>query len=281
MSSRPDLFVVCKSCGSEVSPYVTECPYCGKRLRKRAPKIERGADGPQVKEPRLGLRGAKRKAKERKPPKEPKPRREASPRLGKLRAGEIPGVRGDEDARPYATIALVIAGLVFYVLFQAEILLANDLGLFSIGAVQLTQEGWRLVTSLFLYSSVVAQFVTLLTVGIFGWLVERRHGFLLVLALFLAGGIAGNLAASAVGQDLVLGGGGGALALLAAWAVPVVQGRRRDREDDEADLLGTAVLGLSLIVLGAVVDYGSVVAVVVGGAVGALAGLLLGILRPR
>ena len=25
----PELSVVCKSCGSEVSPYVTECPYCG------------------------------------------------------------------------------------------------------------------------------------------------------------------------------------------------------------------------------------------------------------
>ncbi len=275
MSSRPDLFVVCKSCGSEVSPYVTECPYCGKRLRKRAPKIERGADGPQVKERRRGLRGGTRKSKEPKPPKE------TSPRLGKLRAGEIPGIRGDEDARPYATIALVIAGLVFFVLFQAEILLAGDLGLFSIGALQLTQDGWRLVTSLFLYSSVVAQFVTLLTVGIFGWLVERRHGFLLVPALFLAGGIAGNLAASAVGQDLVLGGGGGALALLAAWAVPVIQGRRREPEEDEADLLGTAVLGLSLVVLAAVVDSGSVVAVVAGGAVGGLVGLLLGALRPR
>jgi len=276
VSSRPDLFVVCKSCGSEVSPYVTECPYCGKRLRKRAPKIERGADGPQVKERRRGLRGTTRK------PKEPRQRREASPRLGKLRAGEIPGIRGDEDARPYATIALVVAGLVFFVLFQAEILLAADLGLFSIGAFQLTQDGWRLVTSLFLYSSVVAQFMTLLTVGIFGWLLERRHGFLVVPFLFLAGGIAGNLAASAVGQDLVLGGGGGALALLAAWAVPVLRARRRaPEEDDDADLLGTGVLVASLVVLGAVVDAGSPLAVVAGGAVGALAGLLLGALRPR
>ena len=37
----PDLFVICKSCGSEVSPYITECPYCGNRLRKRAPKLDR------------------------------------------------------------------------------------------------------------------------------------------------------------------------------------------------------------------------------------------------
>ena len=38
---QPDLFVVCKNCGSEVSPYVTECPYCGQRVRKRAPKLDR------------------------------------------------------------------------------------------------------------------------------------------------------------------------------------------------------------------------------------------------
>ena len=42
--SSPELSVVCRSCGSEVSPYVTECPYCGTRLRKRAPKLERHGD---------------------------------------------------------------------------------------------------------------------------------------------------------------------------------------------------------------------------------------------
>ena len=35
-----ELNVVCKHCGAEVSPYITECPYCGNRLRKRAPKLE-------------------------------------------------------------------------------------------------------------------------------------------------------------------------------------------------------------------------------------------------
>ena len=39
MTSGADLFVVCKQCGSEVSPYITECPYCGHRLRRRAPKL--------------------------------------------------------------------------------------------------------------------------------------------------------------------------------------------------------------------------------------------------
>ena len=72
MASGPDLFVVCKSCGSEVSPYITECPYCGTRLRKRAPKLERGGT--------------------------PKPPKRSRPRLAPLRRGEIPG----HPARPPA-----------------------------------------------------------------------------------------------------------------------------------------------------------------------------------
>ena len=39
-----DLNVICKNCGSEVSPYITECPYCGQRLRKRAPKLKPDGD---------------------------------------------------------------------------------------------------------------------------------------------------------------------------------------------------------------------------------------------
>jgi membrane associated rhomboid family serine protease len=42
--SSPELSVVCRNCGEEVSPYVTECPYCGTRLRKRAPKLELRGD---------------------------------------------------------------------------------------------------------------------------------------------------------------------------------------------------------------------------------------------
>ena len=47
--SETELSVICKNCGSEVSPYVTECPYCGARLRKRAPKLERRGDGLEAK----------------------------------------------------------------------------------------------------------------------------------------------------------------------------------------------------------------------------------------
>ena len=64
MAQMPDLNVVCKNCGNEVSPYITECPYCGNRLRKRAPKIER--DG-TVSEPRKARKApqARRAARSR------------------------------------------------------------------------------------------------------------------------------------------------------------------------------------------------------------------------
>ena len=84
--SQPDLFVVCKNCGSEVSPYVTECPYCGQRVRKRAPKLERGEDA------------------------EPRPKQRRRPRLSRLRADEIEGIA--PDTRPTVTIALIVVSLL-------------------------------------------------------------------------------------------------------------------------------------------------------------------------
>ena len=86
MPPAPDLFVVCKSCGSEVSSYVTECPYCGTRLRKRAPKL----DAPELTE---------------------SPARRAARRRGcrSCAPGEIPGLSADPTRRPYATIVLVVA----------------------------------------------------------------------------------------------------------------------------------------------------------------------------
>ena len=77
--SSPELSVVCRSCGEEVSPYVTECPYCGTRLRKRAPKLELRGDELT---PRQSRRSRRRQA-----------RAQRTERLGE---------------RPYAVIAAIL-----------------------------------------------------------------------------------------------------------------------------------------------------------------------------
>src|SRR6202008_4662809 len=86
MASGPDLFVVCKKCGAEVSPYITECPYCGTRLRKRAPKIER--DG-TISEPKPRRSRGTRRVR-------PAPR---APGSGSLRAALGPPPLGDDHHR--------------------------------------------------------------------------------------------------------------------------------------------------------------------------------------
>ena len=139
-----DLFVVCKKCGSEVSPYITECPYCGTRLRKRAPKLEPAR--PAAEAPRI-----------------------PTPRLSPLRSGEIPGIR--PDARPYVTIALVVASLGVSLAWK---IVPSTLDIAVNGAPG--DEFWRVFTAPFVYENVGYGFVALVAIAIFGWLLERRHG---------------------------------------------------------------------------------------------------------
>ena len=215
-TGNPDLFVICKSCGAEVSPYITECPYCGNRLRKRAPKLDR--DG-RVAE----------KRRRRRPP---------TPSLPRLRRGEIPGIR--PETRPYATLALVIAGLAGTLLWRMTLVSRADL----IVAGKPGSHWWRLLTAPFVYNNTGYAFAVLGTIGLYGWLLERRHGPVPVLALFALGGIGGVAATAAVYTDpVVLGANGGALALLCAWAIPDLLSLRHG-EDIEGDLLGTAAIGL-------------------------------------
>ena len=58
-------------------------------------------------------------------------------------------------------------------------------------------------------------FVTLLAIALFGWLLERRHGPVVVLALFLGAGATGALVASAVYAEPIVSGGNAAA--LACW----------------------------------------------------------------
>src|SRR4051794_28435656 len=141
MSSGADLFVVCKSCGSEVSPYITECPYCGTRLRKRAPKLEKGG---VPKAPK----GARRKT--------PKPS------LGRLRPNEIPGIRADLSQRPYATMALVLAAVLVTVGARSGIYPVGDVALTTVTPLDL--DYYKLVTTTFVYGSTGYELVALVSI---------------------------------------------------------------------------------------------------------------------
>src|SRR3954454_6786602 len=134
MSSGPDLFVVCKNCRAEVSPYITECPYCGTRLRKRAPKLEKGR-GPKA------PRSARRK----------RPR----PRLAPLRPGEMPGIRG--EARPWSTILLVVTAVILSVIVKAGPDKLTDLALIA----PIDGQWWQLVATTFIYGSTGYEIVAL------------------------------------------------------------------------------------------------------------------------
>ena len=247
MPSGADLFVVCKKCGSEVSPYITECPYCGHRLRRRAPKLPRERLG----KPRKGLF------------------RRAS--LGRLRSGEIAGLR--VDTPPYATVILVAASCGVWIAAQGAYV---NLGKLVI-AGPLQGDWWRLLSSQFVYgkgfSSGLFMFATLLSVAVFGCLLERRHGPLIVLALFFLAGVTGALAAEAVyAFPVVSGANAGALALLAAWAAPNLAAARTG-DYHEGDLLGAAAIAAVLLAMPYARPEVSWLAGLTGGALGLTLGL--------
>jgi membrane associated rhomboid family serine protease len=239
----PDLFVVCKSCGSEVSPYITECPYCGNRLRKRAPKIDR--------EGRVSER------RRRRPP---------APALPRLRRGEIPGIRG--DSRPRMTVVLVLLGLIGCLLWRTSAVNLTDMAIVG----KPDTHWWRLFTASFTYTNTGYAAVTLAAIALYGWLLEHRHGMLPVLSLFLVGAVGGLLAGVAVySYPVLLGASGGALALIVAWALPDLFDLRSGIEV-EGDLIGTAVFAAVI----ALMPLAQVGASWPADAIGILAGLAIG-----
>jgi membrane associated rhomboid family serine protease len=254
---QPDLFVVCKNCGSEVSPYVTECPYCGQRVRKRAPKIDRG-----------GHEAAEQKRRR--------------PRLSRLRPDEIEGIA--PDRRPYATIALVLASLAATVVVQAGVDPA-DIGQITVGV---QDEVWRWFAAPFVYDTLGYEFVTLLAAALFGSLLERRYGPAATLLIFVLAGAAG--CGLAVQLDVpplfsnhfttVLGANGAALGLLTAWVVDDRLAARRG-EDRGNDLLGVAVFAAVLVLLSVAVEEANIAAAIGGAAAGALLGTALPLFTRR
>ncbi len=257
MTSSADLFVVCKQCGSEVSPYVTECPYCGHRLRRRAPKL-----------PRMQTAGATTRR-----------RRGLGSVLGRLRpsrggAGTRPAaaIRSSRWAatRPYATMVLVAAGAITWVVWHTRPSIYLHMAVFG----PLKGDWWKLLTAQFAYMQGWYAFIALLAVALFGWLLEARHGPLVVLGLFFAAGVAGALAALAVYEfPWVAGANAGALALLAAWAAPDLR-EARTGGYYEGDLLGAGVMAALLLALPFALrpPEASWLAGVTGGVIGLLVG---------
>jgi membrane associated rhomboid family serine protease len=246
--SGPDLFVVCKNCRAEVSPYITECPYCGTRLRKRAPKLEKG-----------GLPKPPRSARRKRP----------RPRLAPLRPGEIPGIRGDR--RPIVTIALVAVAMIVSVVVRSSPERLSDLALLG----PIDNSWWQLVTTTFIYTSTGYEIVALGAIFLFGWLLERRHGWWAPLVVYVVGAAAGSALVVAVDDvPLALGGNSAALALLAAWSVRDLLGRRRGREDD-SDMLGVLAIALILVLMPLAVEEAHSLAGLGGGIAGLLMGLVL------
>jgi len=252
--SETELSVICKNCGSEVSPYVTECPYCGARLRKRAPKLERRGDG-----------------------LEPKPRRGPASRLFRIKLRP----RAVASHRPYATLVAILGSVV--------LLLVEKAGAASIGAlgalvVPLQDEWWRLLTAPFVYADVGYLFVVAIGLAIFAAGVERRLGGAPTAILLLACGSLGMLAASGVADargeiGVIAGGNGVALGALAAW-LALRRAEAHGAVDQDYDSIGVAIAAAVLLALPIFEPTADVFAGLVGGAVGGLAGLAASALRP-
>jgi hypothetical protein len=255
--SGADLFVVCKNpdCGAEVSPYVTECPYCGTRLQKRAPKLDKG------------LQPAHRS------------RRVPAPSLGRLRPGEIPGIRADSS--PYVTGAIILATAVFWIATRASWLDAANLVAIarrsrrtgrassrrpSPTSTARAARRWGAASTSSrrcLRSPCSAGCSSAATAA------SRSR------RCFWLGAIGGTAVAVLAGPSTpVAGANGGALALLCAWAVPDLLARRR-RRDYDGDLLGTGVIALVLLALPIARPEASPIAGGVGVVIGYLGGLAL------
>lgn len=251
--SETELSVVCKNCGSEVSPYVTECPYCGARLRKRAPKLERRGDG-----------------------LEPRPRRRSRPRLRRRSRPDGP----PRPFRPYATMAAILGPAVLLLLQK---LTGNPISNFGGLIVPFTDQWWRFLTAPFAYLDVGYLFVVAIGLAVFATGLERRLGTPATALLLIACGSLGMLAAAGIANargdlEVIAGGNGVALGALAAWFA-IRRGETHGAIDADYDAIGVLVAAAVLLALPVFESTADPFAGLVGGAVGGLAGLAATALR--
>lgn len=285
MAGAAELFTVCGSCGQQVSTFVTECPYCGNRLRKRAPKLDRKDGDLEALFAQLDasddnvvpLRSPTPPPVKKKPSRfrrAPKP--DAIPKAAKARAKAPRRTRSRAasrtgEPRPWATIAIVLISLiglpVTVAIGQEKVWLAGGID---------GNPLWLFLTSSFTYVGTWHALAVLTCFGVFGWLWERRAGRLgsfLVLGTYLVAGVGGLALAAAVDtSDAQTGAIGAASALATAWIVAELRARRRN-ESIDGDLPGAAVLLAVALLTSAVIAAGAPIA----GAWGVLVGVLLGL----
>jgi membrane associated rhomboid family serine protease len=254
--SETELRVICKSCRTEVSPYVTECPYCGARVRKRAPKLERRDGGLEAKKTRKQLRS------ERRADRKARRRERSTSRSGILSIGAP------------ATFLLV---LVPAVAILVRIASGGDLGGFGAVVVPGEDQWWRFLTAPFAYSDVGYLFAVGLALVIFAPGIERRVGSVATLLLLIACGSFGVLVGWMVEVETtsfaeIAGGNGMALGAVAAWWM--ILRRETADTDDEPDSIGVIVCAAVILLLPLVVGSASFWAAPAGGAFGLLTGLI-------
>ena len=205
--------IVCPSCSSEVSPYVTECPYCGKRVQKRAPKIG-SADQPK-----------KREKKQR-----------------KSRAG-IPRIELG-DNRLIAVPALVTGSVVLSVLIRAGVVASTTVGVRG----HLNGDWYKLLTAPFASPNVAYAFIVLVAFSIFGSRLEQRFaaGSLFVIVIWLLSGALGAWLSAETVISFSAGALAPATAVTVAYGMSALEARR---DDGDTDLVGPGVVMAVLLLL--------------------------------
>ncbi len=224
---------------------MTECPYCGHRLRKRAPKLEREGD-------EIRVHRSKREKRRR------------------ARAERSTARTIDLDGRPVATALTILAGALILIVGRSVPLSLDGTGAI-VGPVG--SEAWRYVSAPFVYDDVGAFLVLATAIGVFGASIERRLGSLATAILILATGTLGMLAASAASSGgltdvlVAAGGNGVALGLLGAWLM-LWHAEAKTHFSEPLDTIGVTVAAVVLLLIPAFEITADPIAGLGGGVVG-------------
>ena len=247
-----DLAVVCRSCGSRVSPYITECPYCGNRLRKRAPKLGSRED----------------------PARQAEKRRKRSERRSS--AQRLRGSSGRPDGRRPVVVALTFASVILSAVVRSRIIFPGDV--VPIGP--LGDQRWKILTAPFVQLDLTTGFVTLALFVLFGIGVEALVGRATMVLVWLVAGTGSAWLATLDGFHFAAGALGPAIAVVVARGFCALEARRDGEEDDLVGVAVALLVLLSLPLLAPVAAGASWLAVGAGAFVGVAVGAL-GVVKQR